>query len=88
MTGDANLTNTLIHRCVGLSIIVHISGGKYVWEWPSRCDLWKDWRVRGLTTSDGSFVDVSSAAVGWHFVNEAGVKKYVQNKLRIFTTDA
>ena len=57
-------------------------------EWPSRCDLWKDHRVRELTKlQGGTFVDVASAAVGWHIVDKDGKNEYLHNKWRLFTTD-
>ena len=87
-TGNIKLKNSLISKCVALSMLARKTGGKFVWEWPSRCDLWKDYRVREVTgLKGGRFVDVASAAVDWHFVGTDGSKKYLRKKWRLFTTD-
>ena len=72
VTGDIALTNILIDRCIAISRLVEQNGGKTIWEWPSRCDLWKDPRVVALTRRKGwNFVDVASSAVDLHFVLKA-----------------
>ena len=86
-TGDIELTNVLISRCDALSRLVGSLGGKTTWEWPSRCDLWKDPRVVALTSRRGwSCVDVASSAVDLHFVIK-GVKYYLHKKWRLFSDD-
>ena len=86
-TGDIVLTNKLIDRCVSFANAVKNDGGYVVWEWPSRCDLWKDPRVRALTSHPGgNFVDVSSSAVDWNMVVN-GRKIYLSKKWRLFTTE-
>ena len=61
-------------------------GGDYVWEWPSRCALRDDWRVKALTSTPGAFAIIASSAVDWHdFAGE--VKVYIKNNLKIWTTD-
>ena len=82
-TGDAKLTNTLIQNATRLCKFARVLGGHYTWEWPERCDLWRDRRVRALTSVPGFFAPISASAVDWMAIvgnKEVTVKK----KLRIF----
>ena len=56
-----------------------------MWEWPETCDLWKDWRVRALTSSQGYFVPVSASAVGWTAFQKGKVVT-IKKRWRLWTT--
>ena len=56
-----------------------------MWEWPETCDLWKDWRVRALTSSQGYFVPVSASAVGWAAFQKGKVVT-IKKRWRLWTT--
>ena len=64
-TGDKVLSGKLIKAANKVCRLARLLGGDYVWEWLETCDLWKDWRVRALTSSLWYFVPVSASAVGW-----------------------
>lgn len=63
-TGDKALSGKLIRIAYKVCRLAYIMGGDYVWEWPERCDLWADWRVRALTSGQGCFRNVAAIAVG------------------------
>ena len=56
-----------------------------MWEWPETCDLWKDWRVRALTSGRVYFVNVSASAVGWE-AYKMGKVVAIKKRWRLWTT--
>ena len=49
-TGDEKLSDTLIQHAAKLCRFAKVLGGHYTWDWPERCELWADPRVRALTS--------------------------------------
>ena len=45
-TRDEKLSNTLIQHATNLCRFAKVLGGHYTWEWPERCELCGDPRVR------------------------------------------
>ena len=85
---DTSANSHTVGELIELARVVAAVGGKTVWEWPSRCDLWKDKRVVALTSRPGwTCTDVASSAVDLHF-EVKGVKLYLRKKWRIMTDDA
>ena len=64
-TGDRVFSGKLIKAVSKLCKLIRFLRGDFVWEWPDKCDLGKDWRFKALTSRQGSFVSVSASAVGW-----------------------
>ena len=59
-TRDEKLTNTLIQHATRLCKLARVFGGHYTWEWPERCELWQDRRVRSLASASGHFALISA----------------------------
>ena len=74
-TGDKGLSNRLIKHADKVCRLAQLLGGDYVWEWPEKCGLRKNWRVRALTSGQGCFVNVSASAVGWEAYKMGKVAK-------------
>ena len=64
-TSDEKLTNTWIHVATRLCKLASVFGGHYAWEWPERCELWQDRRVRSLASAEGHFALIFASAVDW-----------------------
>ena len=57
-----------------------------MWEWPERCDLWRDWRVKALIPGQGYFMPVSASAVGWEVVRRDQVVT-IRKRWELWITD-
>ena len=77
-TGDGKLSNILIQHAARICKFASVLGGHYIWEWPERCELWQDKRVRALASAAGHFALISASAVVWFAIvrnKEVTIKK-------------
>ena len=84
-TGDKVLSSKLIKAADKVCRRARLLGGDYVWELPETCDLWKDWRVRALPSSQWHFMPVSASAVGWTAF-QMGKVVTIKKRWRLWTT--
>ena len=85
-THDEKLTNALIQHTTRLCKLACVLGGHYTWEWPERCELWQDRRVRSLLAVAGHFALISASTVDW-FSNVKNNEVTIGKRLKIWTTD-
>ena len=57
-TEDIALTGELIKHATKFCRLTRAVGCDYVREWPDRCDLWNDWRVKALTSMPVAFATI------------------------------
>ena len=50
---------------IRLCKLAPVFGGHYIWEWPERCELLQDRRVRALASTTSHFAIISASAVDW-----------------------
>ena len=83
-TRDEELSDILIQHAARICKFVRVLGGHYAWEWPERCELWQDKRIRALASAAGHFALIFASAVDWFAIvrnKEVTIKK----KLKILT---
>ena len=76
----------MIQHATKLCRFADVLGGHYTCEWPERCELWADPRVRALTSVHGFFATISASAVDWFaIVNNKEVT--IKQIWKIWTSD-
>ena len=68
ITGDPAFPGRLIMHASKVCRLARLLGGHYMWEWLEKCDLWRDCRVKALTSGQRYFTPVSTSAVGWEAI--------------------
>ena len=85
-TSDEKLKSTMSQHAIRLCKLAPVFGGHYIWEWPERCELLQDRRVRALAPTAGNFGIILASAVDWCAI-ENNKQVTIRKLWTIWTTD-